>query len=149
MTALLPGGGYADYCVVDERNALPVPAGLTTIEAAGAPPPANGSYPNDRDAGSTTTDVLPESLGLNQTAATRQGSDDNAINGPAQLLPLNETSLPLVGTLLGVALLGTIGSALVFLGAEAHWDKAIQGAMILIAVASGAVRAKEGRHEPQ
>jgi rhamnose transport system permease protein len=44
----------------------------------------------------------------------------------------------LVGTVLGVALLGTIGSALVFLGAEAHWEKAIQGAIILLAVASDA-----------
>src|SRR5688572_11635880 len=45
----------------------------------------------------------------------------------------------LVGSLIGVALLGTIRSALVFLGAEAHWDKAIQGAIILAAVASDAV----------
>jgi rhamnose transport system permease protein len=45
----------------------------------------------------------------------------------------------LVGPLIGVALLGTIGSALVFLGIEAHWEKAIQGAIILIAVASDAL----------
>ena len=44
----------------------------------------------------------------------------------------------LIGTLVGVALLGTIRSALVFLGAEAHWDKAIQGGIILAAVASDA-----------
>jgi rhamnose transport system permease protein len=50
----------------------------------------------------------------------------------------------LIGTLIGVALLGTIRSALVFLGAsaEAHWvpywEKAIQGAIILVAVASDA-----------
>jgi rhamnose transport system permease protein len=44
----------------------------------------------------------------------------------------------LAGVLFGVALLGTIGSALVFLGAEAYWDKALQGAIILIAVASDA-----------
>ena len=44
----------------------------------------------------------------------------------------------LIGSLIGVALLGTIRSALVFLGAEAHWDKAIQGAIILAAVASDA-----------
>ena len=31
----------------------------------------------------------------------------------------------LVGPLLGVALLATIGPALVFLGAEAHWEKAL------------------------
>jgi len=40
------------------------------------------------------------------------------------------------GTLLGVALLGTIGSALGFLTDQAHWDKALQGAIILLAVAS-------------
>ena len=45
----------------------------------------------------------------------------------------------LFGPLLGVELLGTIGSALVFLRAEAHWAKAIQGAIILAAVASEAL----------
>jgi NADPH2:quinone reductase len=37
VTALVPGGGYADYCVVDERNALPIPIGLTAVEAAAIP----------------------------------------------------------------------------------------------------------------
>jgi ribose/xylose/arabinose/galactoside ABC-type transport system permease subunit len=45
----------------------------------------------------------------------------------------------LVGTLIGVALLGTIGPALVFLGAQPRWEKAIQGAIILAAVASDAL----------
>lgn len=42
----------------------------------------------------------------------------------------------LVGPLLGVLLLVTIRPALVFLGAEAHWEKAIQGVIILVAVAA-------------
>jgi rhamnose transport system permease protein len=46
----------------------------------------------------------------------------------------------LVGPLLGVALLGTIGPALVFLGAQPYWEKALQGAIILVAVASDALR---------
>ena len=37
VTALVPGGGYADYCVAHESNALPIPAGLTAIEAAAIP----------------------------------------------------------------------------------------------------------------
>ena len=45
----------------------------------------------------------------------------------------------LAGTLIGVALLGTIGPALVFLHAEAQWEKAIQGVIILLAVASDAL----------
>jgi rhamnose transport system permease protein len=42
------------------------------------------------------------------------------------------------GTLLGVILLGTIGPALTFLGVGAYWEKAIQGAIILAAVAAEA-----------
>ena len=45
----------------------------------------------------------------------------------------------LIGTLIGVALLGTIGPALVFLGFEPQWEKAVQGLIILAAVASDAV----------
>ncbi len=37
VTALVPGGGYAEYCVAHESNALPLPAGLTPIEAAAVP----------------------------------------------------------------------------------------------------------------
>jgi rhamnose transport system permease protein len=42
----------------------------------------------------------------------------------------------LIGTLIGVALLGTIGTALTFLGANPFWERAIQGAIILAALAS-------------
>src|SRR6266540_2179246 len=37
VTALVAGGGYAEYCPVHESNALPVPAGLSTVEAAAIP----------------------------------------------------------------------------------------------------------------
>ncbi|HEX5271962.1 MAG TPA: ABC transporter permease [Gemmataceae bacterium] len=52
----------------------------------------------------------------------------------------------LVGPLLGVALLDTVRPALVFLSAglhkppQAHWEMAIQGAIILVAVASEAIK---------
>jgi len=45
----------------------------------------------------------------------------------------------LVGTLIGVALLGTIGTALTYLGINPFWEKALQGAIILAAVASDIV----------
>lgn len=44
----------------------------------------------------------------------------------------------LLGTLIGVALLGTIGAALVFLKARSEWERAIQGAIILISAAASA-----------
>jgi ribose/xylose/arabinose/galactoside ABC-type transport system permease subunit len=44
----------------------------------------------------------------------------------------------LVGTLLGVLLLATAGPALVFLGTQAYWDRALQGLIILAAVAADA-----------
>ena len=37
VCALVPGGGYAEYCVVAEDNALPVPPGFSMIEAAAIP----------------------------------------------------------------------------------------------------------------
>ncbi|WP_269716993.1 NAD(P)H-quinone oxidoreductase [Caulobacter sp. NIBR2454] len=37
VCALLGGGGYAQYAVVDTRHALPIPAGLSDIEAAALP----------------------------------------------------------------------------------------------------------------
>jgi NADPH2:quinone reductase len=37
VCALVPGGGYAEYCVAAEDNALPMPAGLSMIEAAALP----------------------------------------------------------------------------------------------------------------
>lgn len=45
----------------------------------------------------------------------------------------------LVGTLIGVALLGTIGTALTFLGINPFWEKAIQGLIILAALVSDVV----------
>ena len=45
----------------------------------------------------------------------------------------------LIGTLIGVALLGTIGTALTFLGINPFWEKAIQGAIILAALVSDVV----------
>ena len=37
VTALLPGGGYAEYALAPAGSALPVPAGLTLVEAAALP----------------------------------------------------------------------------------------------------------------
>ncbi|KGF68375.1 NAD(P)H-quinone oxidoreductase [Hoeflea sp. BAL378] len=37
VCALVPGGGYAEFCCVDETNALPAPGSLTMTEAAAIP----------------------------------------------------------------------------------------------------------------
>jgi rhamnose transport system permease protein len=50
-----------------------------------------------------------------------------------------------IGTLLGVVLLGAIGPALTFLGVSAYWERALQGAIILAAVAIDALRAHVSR----
>jgi rhamnose transport system permease protein len=52
----------------------------------------------------------------------------------------------LVGPLFAVLLLATIRPALVFLGAEAHWEKALQGAIILVAMAGDALKLKRRGH---
>ena len=50
------------------------------------------------------------------------------------------------GTLLGVILLGVIGPALTYLGVSAYWERAIQGAIILAAVAVDALRVRPLSH---
>lgn len=45
----------------------------------------------------------------------------------------------IVGTLIGVALLGTIGTALTYAGINPYWEKAIQGAIILAAVCADVI----------
>jgi rhamnose transport system permease protein len=48
----------------------------------------------------------------------------------------------IVGTVLGVILLGAIGPALTFLGISAYWERAVQGGIILAAVVIDAVRSR-------
>ncbi|MEO5739256.1 MAG: ABC transporter permease [Vicinamibacterales bacterium] len=52
----------------------------------------------------------------------------------------------LAGTVLGVVLLGAIGPALTFLGVSAYWERAFQGAIILVAVAADALPRRTGRY---
>ncbi|MVW72073.1 MULTISPECIES: NAD(P)H-quinone oxidoreductase [unclassified Bordetella] len=37
VCALTPGGGYAQYCLADERHCLPIPKGLDLLQAAAIP----------------------------------------------------------------------------------------------------------------
>ena len=46
VCALLGGGGYAEYAVVDARHALPIPKGLSLTEAAGLPETVFTVYAN-------------------------------------------------------------------------------------------------------
>jgi rhamnose transport system permease protein len=51
----------------------------------------------------------------------------------------------LLGAFAGVLFLGAIGPALPFLGTQAYWEKALQGSIILIAVASDAINLRQRR----
>lgn len=53
----------------------------------------------------------------------------------------------IAGTLLGVILLGAIGPALTFLGISAYWERAIQGGIILAAVALDAIPSRSPGRE--
>jgi len=52
----------------------------------------------------------------------------------------------LAGTLIGVALLGTIGTGLTFMGINPFWEKAIQGGIILAALVSDGVLGRLEKH---
>jgi len=48
----------------------------------------------------------------------------------------------LVGVFLGLLLLGCINPALIYLHVEAYWEKAVQGAIILLAVVADGLRTR-------
>jgi rhamnose transport system permease protein len=52
----------------------------------------------------------------------------------------------ILGTVLGVILLGSIGTALTFLGVSAYWERAIQGGIILGAIAINVIGSHRERH---
>jgi rhamnose transport system permease protein len=52
----------------------------------------------------------------------------------------------ILGTVLGVILLGTIGPALTFFGINAYWEKALQGVIILAAITADGVRVHFALH---
>ena len=51
VTALLGGGGYAEYCTVDARHALPIPSGLDVVGAAALPETVFTVFANVFEAG--------------------------------------------------------------------------------------------------
>ncbi|GAB5510306.1 MAG: NAD(P)H-quinone oxidoreductase [Hyphomicrobiales bacterium] len=51
VTALVIGGGYAQYCIANERHCLPIPQGLTMEQAAGIPETAFTVWSNVFDRG--------------------------------------------------------------------------------------------------
>jgi NADPH:quinone reductase-like Zn-dependent oxidoreductase len=51
VCALLGGGGYAEYAVVDARHALPVPEGLDFVQAAALPETVCTVFANVFEAG--------------------------------------------------------------------------------------------------
>jgi rhamnose transport system permease protein len=53
-----------------------------------------------------------------------------------------------LGTVLGVVLLGGIGPALTFVGVSAYWERALQGAIILAAVMADAIRSRQHACRP-
>jgi rhamnose transport system permease protein len=76
-------------------------------------------------------------IGLELKAVAAVVVGGTAIRGGRGTLP---------GTLVGVALLGTIGPALTYAGVNPFWEKAIQGGIILGALASDRVLGRLERH---
>jgi len=52
------------------------------------------------------------------------------------------------GTLLGVLLLASVGPALVFLGVNSYWERALHGVIILLAVSADALAARRRQGLP-
>ena len=77
-------------------------------------------------------------LGLEMTVIAAVAVGGAAITGGSGTI---------LGTALGVVLLGSIGSALTFLGVSAYWEKAIQGGIILCAVTINVLSSHRRKNE--
>ena len=92
--------------------------------------------------------ALLNSVRFNQipsNAGHRPGDEGDRRGRSSAARPFAADAARLPDTLLGVVLLGAIGPALTFLGVSAYWERAMQGAIILAAVAIDArARATRG-----
>lgn len=91
ICALVPGGGYAEYCIVQAPLALPIPRGLSMIEAAVIPETFFTVWTNVFDRGRLTKGetllVHGGSSGIGTTAiqiASRLGAEVFATAGDAK-----------------------------------------------------------------
>lgn len=58
VCALIPGGGYAEYCVAPESLLLPAPSGISLVAAAGLPEAACTVWSNLRAAGARPGETI-------------------------------------------------------------------------------------------
>ena len=54
VMALVPGGGYAEYCLAAAANVLPIPVGLSILDAGAIPAPYFTVWSNVFDRGGLT-----------------------------------------------------------------------------------------------
>ena len=64
VMALLSGGGYAEYCLVDERHIMPIPEGLSFEQVAACPFFSCCKFLLKRDVGGNSTNFSFSTLSL-------------------------------------------------------------------------------------
>lgn len=74
VCALVHGGGYAEYCIARETSALPIPEGLSAVEAACLPETFFTVWTNVFDRGGETFLVHGGSGGIGTTAIMLAGA---------------------------------------------------------------------------
>jgi putative PIG3 family NAD(P)H quinone oxidoreductase len=99
VTALLGGGGYAEYAVVDARHALPAPRGFSMVEAAGLPETVFTVFANVFEGGSlkagetllvhgATSGIGVTAIQMAKAAGARVIATSRGANKAAQALAL-------------------------------------------------------------
>lgn len=166
VTALVPGGGYAEYCPVFAGNALPVPAGLSMIEAAALPETFFTVWSNVFDRGGlkagetllvhggtsgigTTAVMLAKAFGA--TVLTTVGSDEKgqAVKALGADVAINYRTTDFVEAVKAATdgrgadvILDMVGGSYV----ERNWQAAaVEGRIVQIAVIEGPSEALDFR----
>lgn len=117
VCALLTGGGYAEYALADEGSCLPIPAGLSTIAAAGLPETFFTVWANAFEDGD---------LKRGETLLVHGGTSGIGVTAILMAKARGASVMATAGSDAKVAAIWTLGADAAFNYASDDWDIEIQ-----------------------
>jgi len=134
VCALVHGGGYAEYCVAPEVQALPAPKGLSLIEAASLPETFFTVWSNVYDRGR---------LAPGETLLVQGGSSGIGVTAIQMAAAMGNTVYATAGSDEKVAACERLGAKKAFNYKTQDWSKELKGINVILDMVGGDYVPKE------
>ena len=134
VCALVAGGGYAEYCTAPEAQALPIPKGLSPIEAASLPETFFTVWSNVYDQGK---------LKAGETLLVQGGSSGIGVTAIQLAAALGNTVYATAGSDEKCAACERLGARKAFNYKTQDWSKELKGINVILDMVGGDYVAKE------